>query len=349
MEYIVRAIAPQDGPAIRHLVEMSPDAGSFSVVYRSLFDPYQVTMALHPGSLGVVAENPSDHSLAGMAYIRMGAGRFHGKMRPLGWLYGLVVHPDHRRRGLATTLYFKALDLARKAQGPDTLFFASVQEDNPASVHAAKTWATEFVAGRIRFLFAQTTNKPPASLSGIRVRPTEDKDWEAYAEGTNQFHLESELAGVVTAEGEKAFHERQPFGFPLQTSMVAVGADDRPVAGMSVVFEGLVETGLYPNFPFYQRFLNSFLHFAPSNGVLKPLSARDLWYRPGFEAAALQLWKVAAWELRDKGNRLMAGVDPKSPLAAVLPKSSFLPYGGGLVAMAADRALDQTKTLYLPF
>jgi len=349
MEYTVRAIAPQDGPAIRYLVEMSPDAGSFSVVYRSLFDPYEVTMALHPGSLGVVAENPADHTLAGMAYVRVGTGRFHEKMRPLGWLYGLVVHPDHRRRGLATTLYFKALELARKAQGPDTLFLASVQEDNPASVRAAKTWATEFVEGRIRFLFARTTNRPPAPLAGLRVRAAGERDWEAYAEGTNKFHLESELAALVTADGLRAFHARQPFAFPLQTCLVAVGSDDRPAAGISVVFDGLVETGLYPDLPLVQRVLNSFLRFAPSNGVLKPLSVRDLWYRPGFEAAALQLWKTAAWELRDKGNRLMAAVDPKSPLAAVLPNSSFLPYGGGLVALAADRTLDQTKTLFLPF
>jgi len=181
------------------------------------------------------------------------------------------------------------------------------------------------------------------------VRPAEDRDWAAYAEGTNRFHLASELGSVGTAESLQAFHARQPFGFPLQTCLLAVGADDRPVAGISVVFDGLVETGLYPDLPFFQKLLNNFLRFAPSNGVLKPLSVRDLWYQPGAEAAALHLWKTAAWQLRDKGNRLMAAVDPKSPLAAVLPKSSFLPYDRGLVALAADKPLDQSKVLFLPF
>jgi len=349
MDYTVRAMAPQDGPAIHQLVEMSPDSGAFSVVYRCLFDPYEVTMALHPGSLGVVAENPADHSLAGMAYVSLSTGRFQGRMRPMGRIYGLVVHPDHRRRGLATTLYFKALELARKAAGPDTLFLAAIQQDSEASQRAARTWATETVEGRIRYLFARTTNRPPAPLSGVTVRPAGDQDWEAFAEGTNRFHQESELAPLVSADALRAFHARKPFGFLLQTCLVAVGEDGNLIAGLSVAFDGLVETGLYPDLPFFQKFLNKFLRFAPSNGVLKPLSARDLWYRPGGDAAALQLWKSAAWELRDKGNRLMAAVDPLSPLARVLPKSSFLPLDKGLVALAADQPLDQTKTLFLPF
>jgi len=349
MDYTVRAMAPQDGSAIRQLVEMSPDSGAFSVVYRSLFDPYEVTMALHPGSLGVVAESPADRSLAGMVYVSLSTGRFQGKMRPLGRIYGLVVHPDHRRRGLATTLYFKALELARKAAGPDILFIAAIQQDSEASQRAAKTWATETVEGRIRYLFARTTNRPPKPLAGVRVRSAEDKDWDGFAEGTNQFHLGSELAPAVTADELKTLHSRKPFGFPLQTCLVAQAEDGKLIAGLSVVFDGLVETGLYPDLPFFQKFLNNFLRFAPSNGVLKPLSARDLWYRPGGETAALQLWKVAAWELRDKGNRLMAAVDPKSALAKVLPKSSFLPFDKGLVALAADQPLDQTKTLFLPF
>lgn len=348
MDYTVRAMAPQDGPAIHQLVEMSPDSGAFSVVYRCLFDPYEVTMALHPGSLGVVAESP-DHSLAGMAYVSLSTGRFQGKMRPLGRIYGLVVHPDHRRRGLATTLYFKALELARKAAGPDILFIAAIQQDSEASQRAARTWATETVEGRIRYLFARTTNRAPSPLAGVVVRPAEDKDWDAYAEGSNKFHFESELAPLVTADGLRTFHARKPFGFPLQTCLVAVAEDGTLIAGLSVVFDGLVETGLYPDLPFFQKFLNNFLRFAPSNGVLKPLSARDLWYRPGGETAALQLWKSAAWVLRDKGNRLMAAVDPLSAVAKVLPKSSFLPFDKGLVALAADQPLDQTKTLFLPF
>jgi GNAT superfamily N-acetyltransferase len=342
-------MVPQDGPAIRRLVEMSPDAGTFSVVYRSLFDPYEVTMALHPGSLGVVAEHPSDRSLAGMGYVRLGTGRFHGRMRPVGRFYGLVVHPDHRRRGLATTLYFKLLETARKAAGPETLFLAAIQGNSEASLKAAQTWATEIVEGRTRYLFARTTNRPPAPLAGVRIRSAEDRDWEAFAEGTNRFHFESELAPLVTADALKAFHAREPFGFPLQTCLVAVGEDDKPIAGLSVAFDGLVETGLYPDLPFFQKLQNKFLRFAPSNGVLKPLSARDLWYRPGAEDAALQLWKQAAWELRDKGNRLMAALDPRSPLAKVLPKSSFLPYDKGLVSFAADQPLDLSKTLFLPF
>jgi GNAT superfamily N-acetyltransferase len=349
MDYTVRAMALQDGPAIRRLDEMSPDSGAFSVVYRCLFDPYEVTMALHPGSLGVVAENPADKTLAGKAFVQLSLGRFQGALRPLGRLFGLVVHPDHRRRGLATTLYHKLLELARKISGPETMFLAAIQEGNEASLRAAKTWATQIVEGRTRYLFARTVIRPPRIRQTLRIRTAELKDWAAVAEGTTRFRQNSELATEVTPEVLQEFHERQPFGFPLQTCIVAVNAEDRPVAGMSVVFDGLVETGLYPDFPPTLRFLNRFLRFAPSNGVLKPLSVRDLWYAPGFEGAALDLWRTAAWQLRDKGNRLMAAVDPKSPLAAVLPKSSFLPFEGGLLALAVDKPVDLSRTLYLPF
>ncbi len=349
MDYTVRAMAHQDGPAIRLLDEMSPDSGAFSVVYRCLFDPYEVTMALHPGSLGVVAENPADKTLAGKAFVQITMGRFHGTVRPLGRLYGLVVHPDHRRRGLATTLYHKLLEQARKLHGPETIFIAAIQEGNEASLGAAKTWATQIVEGRTRYLFARTVIRPPRIHAGLRIRVAEAKDWTAVAEGTTRFRQNSEFATEITPEYLQQFHERQPFGFLLQTCLLAVNADDKPVAGMSVAFDGMVETGLYPDFPFRLRLLNRFLRFAPSNGVLKPLSVRDLWYAPGFEQAALDLWKTAAWQLRDKGNRLMAAVDPKSPVAAVLPKSSFLPFRGSLLALAVDKPVDLSKTLYLPF
>jgi len=349
MDYTVRAMAQQDGPAIRLLDEMSPDSGAFSVVYRCLFDPYEVTMALHPGSLGVVAENPADRSLAGKAYVEVTMGRYHGTLRPIGRVFGLVVHPDHRRRGLANMLYHKLLEQARKIHGPEVLFLAAIQEGNEASLRAAKTWATQVVPGRIRYLFARTVIRAPKVHRGLRIRNAEPRDWVAIADGTTRFRQNSEWATQVDAEVLQKFHERQPFGFPLQTCLVAVNEHDKPIAGMSVVFDGLVETGLYPDFPLILRWLNRFLRFAPSNGVLKPLSVRDLWYEPGFEGAALDLWKTAAWQFRDKGNRLMAAVDPKSPLAKVLPKSSFLPFEGGLLAVAADKPVDLSRTLYLPF
>jgi len=296
-----------------------------------------------------VAENPADKTLAGKAFVQLTMGRLHGTMRPLGRLFGLVVHPDHRRRGLATTLYHKLLEQARKIHGPETMFLAAIQEGSQASLGAAQTWATQIVRGRTRYLFARTVIRPPRLREGLKIRVAEPGDWVAVAEGTTRFRGNVELATEVSPESLQQFHERQPFGFSLQTCLVAVNAADRPVAGLSVVFDGLVETGLYPDFPLTLRLLNRFLRFAPSNGVLKPLSVRDLWYDAGYEGAALDLWKTAAWQLRDKGNRLMAAVDPKSPLAAVLPKSSFLPFSGGLLALAVDKPVDLSKTLYLPF
>jgi len=295
-----------------------------------------------------VAENPAG-TLAGKGFIQLTLGRFHGTVRPLGRVFGLVVHPDHRRRGLATTLYHKLLDQARKIHGPDILFLAAIQEGNEASLRAAQTWATQIVKGRTRYLFARTVIRSPRPRSGLRIRTAEPRDWPAFAEGTTLFHRNAEFATEVTADDLRTLHERQPFGFALQTALVAVNAADRPVAGLSVVFEGLVETGLYPDLPFALRMLNRVLRFTPSNGVLKPLSVRDLWHDSGYEDAALDLWKAAAWQFRDKGNRLMAAMDPRSPLAAVLPKSSFLPFEGGLLALAADKPVDLTKTLYHPF
>lgn len=342
-------MAHQDGPAIRQLNELSPDTGALSVVYRSLFDPFEVSAALHPDSVGVVAENPRNGSLAGMAFARLGEGRFGGRTRPLARPFGLVVHPEHRRQGLATTLYLKLVDQARGLQGPDAVILAVIQDDNEASLRAAKTWATQIVEGRVSHLFARTTNRPPRPEQGITVREATEGDWEAVADGSNRFHAGHELAPTLTAETERSFHARKPFGFPLQTCLLAVNSRNEAVAGLSVVFEGLVVTGLYPALPLPMKVLNTFLRFAPSGGVLKRLTVRDLWFQPGAEAACLHLWKSAAWVLRDKGNRLMISIDPKGPLAAVLPQQAFVPEEGGRLALASDQPLDLSKPLFLPF
>lgn len=349
MDYTVRAAAHQDGPAMRQLDEMSPDSGALSVVSRSLFDPYEVTMALHPDSIGVVAEDPSDHTLVGMGFVQLSSGRFGGAWRPLGRLYGLVVRPDHRRRGLATTLYHKLMDQARKLQGPDTVFLAAIQASNEGSVKAAKTWATQVVEGRVRPLFSRTVGRAPTPLPGVTVRFARDADWDAWAQGANAFLQGVECAPVFDAASVREFHERQPFGFPLQACLVAVSEDDKPIAGLSVVLEGLVESGLYPVLSAGLNLANLFRRFAPSGGVLKRLSVRNLWYSPGYEAAAKNLWNSAAWLLRDKGNRLTAAVDPLSPLASVLPHRRFTPDEGTLLALASDKPLDLAKRLYLPF
>jgi len=348
MDYTVRAVAPQDGPAIQQLDEMIPVPGAFSVVYRSLFDPYEVTMALHPDALGVVAENP-DGGLAGMGFVQMQHGVLDGKPYPLGRFFGVAVHPEHRRRGLATTLYHKLLEQARKQYGPETMFLAVIQQENQASLQAAKTWATQIVQGRVRYLSDRTLNRAPAIRNGLRVRPAEPRDWAAIAAGSNQFHQAAEWAPHATAESLREVHERKPFGFPLQACLVAVDHTDSPVGGISLTLGGLVETGLYAKLPFRYRLMNAFQKFAPAGGVLKRLTVRDLWHNPGHESAALDLWRSAAWLLRDKGNRIMAVVDPKSPLTSLIPQRTFQPYQGGLLAVAANRDLDLSRVLYLPF
>ncbi len=348
MDYTVRAVAPQDGPAIRQLEEMIPEPGAFSVVYRSLFDPYEVIMALHPGALGVVAESPSG-GLAGIGFVQVQSGSLDGKPYPLGRFFGFAVHPDHRRRGLATTLYHKLFEQVRKQHGPETMFLAVIQQENEASLRAAKTWATQTVSGRLRYLSDRTVNRPVQPRNGLRVREAEDRDWAAVAAGSSQFHREAEWAPNVTAETLREAFARKPFGFPLQTCFVAVDHTDTPVAGIWVTLGGLAETGLYAKMPFRYKLMNAFQRFAPSGGVLKRLTVRDLWHTPGYESAALDLWKSAAWLLRDKGNRLMAVVDPKSPLTALLPTSTFMPYEGGILAVAASRELDLSRILYLPF
>ena len=348
MDYTVRAVVPQDGPAMRQLEEMIPEPGAFSVVYRSLFDPYEVTMALHPGALGVVAENPSG-GLAGMGFVQMLRVTLDGKPYPLGRFFGIAVHPDHRRRGLATTLYHKLFELVRKQYGAETMFLAVIQQENEASLRAAKTWATQIVQGRLRYLSDRTVNRAPTPRNGLRIRPAEDRDWDMIAAGSNAFHREAEWAPNINAASLREAHEQKPFGFSLQACFVAVDHTDSPVAGIWVTLGGLAETGLYAKMPFRYKLMNAFSRFAPSGGVLKRLTVRDLWHTPGNESAALDLWKAAAWLLRDKGNRLMAVVDPKSPLTALLPKRTFQPYEGGLLAVAASRDVNLSRILYLPF
>lgn len=309
---------------------------------RSVRNPYETTMALHPGSLGVVAEDPRA-GVVGMGFVRLGSGRFQGRVRPLGRLFGIVVDPEHRRRGLATALSFKLLEAARKVAGPEALFVAALDPLNEASVKAASTWVTQLIEGRVRTLVVARPVRAPASPKDGTIRPAEDDDWEACAEGANRFHADAELAPVVTAEALRAFHTRAPWGVPLQAYWVAVARDQRPLAGLSVVFEGAVDVRDRP-VGWWTRLQNPVWRSAG----LVPLAVRDLWYRPGAEAWVVPLWKTAAWNLRDQGNAFTATVDPRSPLATVVPSSAF-PGEETLLALAADQQLDRSRFFFLPF
>lgn len=347
MNYVVRTMAHQDGPAIKLLDETIPGSGTSSVIYRYLFDPYEVMMALHPGAMAVVAEDPSDGSIAGMAFMSMHTGRFQGEIRPFGHIYGLVVHPNHRRRGLATTIYMKLLENARKAGGPETMIVATIQENNEGSLRAAKTWATQIVPGRIRVVSARMTSTSPKIPRGLIVRTAVENDWSTIVGNLNAFYSTAEFYKARTAQDSAEYHARRPFGFQLRDYLVATDEKGAILAGAGVVFDGLVRTGIFPSLHGLPKLINSIRHQVPSQGVLKRISLRELWHVSGREDAARALWRSATWMLRDRGNRLISVLDSKGPLADILPKEPFQPFTGGYLALASDHPLDQSRNLYL--
>src|SRR6187549_2338320 len=129
---VVRRLEPTDGPAIDRLGRETPDTGAVAFYSEFHHDAYETLMALHPGSVGVVAEAP-DRRLVGMGLVAFGECQFEGEIRPSAYLNSLGVHPDYRRRGIASRIAAWRVNEANdrfKADGREGVIFAAIQGGN---------------------------------------------------------------------------------------------------------------------------------------------------------------------------------------------------------------------------
>ena len=118
---VVRLLTPHDAEAFSRLrllgLEMHPQAfGTGAAAWRQA-TPEQVRAYVDPAAAAqdrfVLGAFVSDELVGQVGLRREARAAVHHK----GSLWGLIVHPDHRRRGIGSSLLQSALDAARACEG----------------------------------------------------------------------------------------------------------------------------------------------------------------------------------------------------------------------------------------
>jgi len=136
-EYELRPVGVDDFQALVTLGRASADTGRVRVAAHYVRNPVDARAALNPDLEWVVAEEGAE--LIGAAHVSFGEREVEGSLHPCACLSGLMVHPDHRRRGVAKALTEWRLQRA----GPDAVVVAAIQSGNVGSVANARSWTTQ--------------------------------------------------------------------------------------------------------------------------------------------------------------------------------------------------------------
>jgi GNAT superfamily N-acetyltransferase len=328
------------------LERQTPDTGAMGFYTEYHHDLYATRMALQPSLVGVVAETPDHEGLVGMALVAFGECLVEGELRPYAYFTGLSVHPDFRRRGIASALAAWRLELARSRFGSEGVIFAGIQGGNIGSLRTAEKWSNQLFDGRNQVAVSKMRQKPPKPLSGITVRPVQAEELAETAHQQNQFYTGFNLYAPKSADQLEEWLSRQPFGHALNCYYVAVDGLGNPLAGAGATREGALITSHLVRVPFVMRVVNLFLRLLPAGGVSKRFNIHWLWFQPGHEQAGAFLWDAVRWLEREQATVAMTFYDRHGPLGKVIPLPRFMPPTGGSLVLNTPVPLHRERPLY---
>jgi GNAT superfamily N-acetyltransferase len=348
--YTLRQMVLADGPAIRKLNEQSPDTGAVRFVAEYHYDAYEVLTALHPGMTGVVAEAPGYDGIVGMGLMTLGECQFEGEMRPSAYLSTLGVHPDYRRRGIASKLARWRFESAQRhfdSLGREGVVFAAIQDGNTGSLQTAVKWSTQRLEGHGDAAVARMRSQPSKPLDGVEVRPARPDEFDEIAEKQNGFYRDFNFYSPESAEDLSEWRAELVFGYPLHDYLVAVDRDGNLLAGFAVSEYGRLITDHLVYLPPPLRLANVFLRIVPRGGVSKRMRIERVWFEGNKVAICRHLWESARWLLRDRGTMLMTFFDPHGPLNDAIPRPRFVPRTGGSLVLRAPVPAGGDRPVYL--
>lgn len=288
-------------------------------------------------SIGVVAVDSRDGRIVGSARMMMDTCWYEGERRPFVLLRSLMVHPEHRRRGVAAALGRWRIEQAEAAAGPDVVVIADIQKGNTASLAAARRWATAFTPPALSVPVPMRA-RPPRPVAGLEIRAPRVEELAAIVARVEEATGEQNFARDWTADSLSAWLGWSPLDVPVHHYRVAVERDGSIVAGLALREEGLLRTMELVRMPPTIRLLNAVLHVVPADGRLRNLSVEHLWSAPGRTDAARALWDDTRWSWRDRGSNLLITLDPRDPVAAVLRRRPWTPTTSIVTAVRARPA-----------
>ncbi len=327
-DLVVRAASPEEQAAIAALREASPDGGAVGFRVHSHVEDGAPEPSVHRTSLDVVAEVPGA-GLVGAARISTGMLQVRHQTRPYALLSALVVHPAHRRRGVASALAHWRIEHAAEVAGAGAVVLANVQRGNAGSLANAGRWADGWTGVAVTAPLTMLTRRPRPPW--FVVRDATVADAAAVASGHAAFTADHAFAHHWTAGSLAEWFAATP----VNGYRVATNRHGTVVAGMAVREEALLRSMEVTRLPAGIAVANLVLKAIPPDRVLRNVVVDHLWFAPGHDAAAADLVQQTRWEWRDRGTHLLVTLDRRSP---ALPTLGLRPWSPTTATTTAVRA-----------
>jgi GNAT superfamily N-acetyltransferase len=344
-EIHLRQMRPTDSTVFTGLVQDSPDTGQMGVSAQYQLDAYQVISLRYNDTIGVVARANEFDGLVGAGLVSFDQCNFEGSVLDYALLHSLIVHPDYRRRGIATELTQWRLRCAQEKVGEDGLIVASIQQGNAGSIATAQKWCQHWL-GPVKGSMTRMRTKPPSRANDVLVRSAQPDEFEETAYQQNQFYREYNFYKPETPETLTTWLATTPFDTPLNHYLVAVDRNGNILAGLSLTEQFKLVAMQIERMSVFARVLNRFLAVVPPDGSLRQVNVSRLWYAPGQLAAARYLWEMIRWEWRDRGSVLVCYFDPRGTLPEVLRLPVWMPTSKFILAVRGASANSKERLVY---
>ena len=342
----LRQLTPADSDAYGTLITNSPDTGAVRAALHFKIDPYTAVMSAHPNSIGVVAETSGYDGFIGSGLLRFGQCQWQDAVRPYALLNTLVVHPDFRRRGVASQLAKWREEYAYQRFGEEGVTFAMIQKNNIGSELTAKKWYKQFLPERMMIIPMKLRTTPPTQMNEFIMRAIEPSEFEQVARKQNQFYQNYNLYPPETGESLTHWCAETPFETPFHHYFVVTDRTNNILAGLGLSEYCRLRKLIITHVPKTLEIMNKFLKVIPADRIIRELNLSRIWFAPGQRKAAQYLFETVRWEWRDKGNSLVAFSDTRSPAIQIYGLRPWTIKSMGSVALRCPTNISEDRLVY---
>lgn len=337
--FSVRVIEPDDERAVASLLPQVTDGGrvAFSPRYR-----VPVLQGLSGNLAGFLAQTASG-AVVGAAWIRHGRCRLGGREGTYGLLNTLLVHPDHRRRGVARALTEARLT-ALTSYDPSAIPMAMIQLGNHGSVANAAMWSNTH-SGALRVVPVPSPRRRP------RVRP--HPGWEVVelaptgASAAVEELLDQASPGLAPAvETLDRWLAHEIAGQRPNHAWGLLDSHGRVLAALALQDDTVVLDLAVTRMPRSVALANRFVGVVGVDGTMRTAQARLAVART--PQAGRYLWQQVRWNWRERVTSIVTTVDPASPEHEMLAAPRWLPATAMTLAVRIPAGERLTGPIRLP-